>query len=404
MNTESRGFGVKHLIAFAGALLTVGFIGTHLVQKTVFDPNKPEVQARRFNASIESNLCLLIEEDLDRFKKSPLNFARSDLETLIAEATQIARMSNTTAGSNATYTGLKTDYLKGCVGKAKQWLKISTLASTQLDTDYEYLPSEERAVTAKNPNNTGKHKSNGNAPQGVLINARALVVGNAEYRDRPLRNPVNDATAMASQLKDLGFEVSVLLNASSIELKNATERFLREIPKYKVNLLFYSGHGVEIAGRNYLIPSDAEIRRIGEFARQATDLTKLVTDAERYPDVVSIFIVDACRTLPVISETRGVSTGMSEIALKNASGVVVAYSTSPGSLALDGNESLSPYTSALVKQLQSRNRDVETLLKNVTKEVRLVTNGRQIPWYSSSLVGQVSLDTKQSGDRTNVSK
>jgi hypothetical protein len=392
---DSREFKLRHLIIFTAALILVGFTAAHLVQKTIFDPARPEVRERILNASIEQTLCQLIERDLETFKQSPLNFVRSDLETLIAEATKISVASTPMVKTEAIYTGGKTDYLKRCTKRATQWLRITTLASNQLEQDYSYLPQTNGHTKATESINSVLEtpRPETKSPE-KSINARALVIGNSSYRDRPLRNPINDANAMAKELKTLGFKVDIVMDASAIELKRATEEFVQNIPIHDVNLLFYSGHGVEIAGRNYLIPSDAEIRRLGEFARQATDLTKLVTEAEKYPDAVSVFIIDACRTLPTLSDTRGVSNGMSEIKLKKASGIIVAFSTSPGSVALDGNEKLSPYTTALLRHLQSQRTDVETLLKNVTQEVRVMTNGRQVPWYSSSLVGQISLDAK----------
>lgn len=395
MTIESREFKLRHLIIFTATLILAGFTGAHLVQKTLFDPTRPEVREKILNASIEQTLCQSIERDLETFKQSPLNFVRSDLETLIAEATKISIATTPMVQTEAVYTGAKTDYLKRCTKNATQWLRINTLASNQLEQDYSYLPQTKGHRKATESINSDSATPRPEAVSSEKsINARALVIGNSSYRDRPLRNPKNDANAIAKQLQTLGFKVDIVMDASAIELKRATEEFIRNIPSHDMNLLFYSGHGVEIAGRNYLIPSDADIRRLGEFARQATDLTKLVTDAEKYPDAVSIFIIDACRTLPTLSDTRGISSGMSEIKLKNASGIVVAFSTSPGSLALDGNEKLSPYTTALLRHLQSQRTDIETLLKNVTQEVRVMTNGRQVPWYSSSLVGQISLDVK----------
>ena len=391
-----RDYSPRLLVALAVTLLAIGFTSVFVTLKILTDPDRPEVQKARFESSLEINLCEFIKDDLKKFKKSPLNFARSDLETLIAEATVIARMQAKASTEPHVYSKTKTDYLSRCKEEARKWIEIKSVAQHKVPEEREYLltgkePDGGKSLSAQQPDTA----VSANPKTTTHARTRALVIGNFDYRERPLANPGNDAKQIAKKLRELGFEVDLILNTKTGELQSVTERFLKTMANYDLNLFFYSGHGSEISGRNYLIPTDAEIRRIGELARQGTDLSKIITDAEKYQNSVKIFIIDACRTLPILADTRDYSGGLKEIKLKNASGMLVAFATAPGTGALDGTGRLSPYTHALLTQLDSGAQDIETMMKKVSADVQRSTNGRQVPWYSSSLTGEIKILGKQ---------
>lgn len=389
----SRIYTLKHLFILAIPCLFLGFGATFYWLSWYFNPDRPEMRVQMFDRSVEINLCLLIEQDLEQFKESPLTFVRADMDALVAEAAEIAWAEVVGASEDQRYSKSKIDYLRDCRSEAKRWVKIRSLTSSRFASDLEYFLAEERALLHKSLQ--GPETDALASQSKPSTSARALVIGNAQYRDRPLRNPANDANRMSEKLRALGFQVQIVLNADTAQLKEVSKNFIDSMSDYEVNLFYYSGHGVEIFGRNFLLPSDAEIRRLGELARQGTDLTKLVADSEVHSNTVRIFIIDACRSLPVFSQTKEMKSGMKEIQLSGASGTLVAFSTAPGSVALDGKGDLSPYTSALIKQLDDKNFDIESLFKKVGLEVREATSGRQVPWYSSSIVGEIKLVDKK---------
>lgn len=367
----------------------LGFGATFYWLSWYYNPDRPEMRAQIFDRRVEINLCLLIEQDLEKFRASPLTFLRADMDAMVAEATEIAWAEVLGARDDQKYSRSKVDYLGGCRSKAKSWVKVRSILDSRFASDLEYFPPDDRAILEQGLQDV--------SPVGVAsqkltkANARALIIGNSQYRDKPLKNPVNDASRMSERLRALGFQVQLILDADAVQLKEVSQKFVDSMPDYEMNLFYYSGHGAEIFGRNFLLPSDAEVRRIAELARQATDLTKLVADSEAHSKTVRIFIIDACRSLPVFSQSKDLKSGMKEIQLSSASGTLVAFSTAPGSVALDGKGDLSPYTSALIRHLDDGVFDIESLFKNVGLAVREATNGRQVPWYSSSIVGEIKL-------------
>src|SRR5436309_8946814 len=126
----------------------------------------------------------------------------------------------------------------------------------------------------------------------------ALVVGNANYKNGPLRNPVNDAQAVGAVLRVLGFQVMVREDTSQRELLDSLREFSRRAAKSQVRLLFYAGHGVQVKGRNYLMPVDAEVQTEEEIAQKGADITEFLERISKLPDGVNLVVLDACRNNP----------------------------------------------------------------------------------------------------------
>ncbi len=213
----------------------------------------------------------------------------------------------------------------------------------------------------------------------------ALVIGNADYPHAPLLNPVNDARAMSRALRRLGFEVFSLENADKQRMEQAIVRFAGRLNKETSGLFFYAGHGVQVNGRNYLVPVDADINSEREI-RIETVGVNLVLDEMAYADNrINIVILDACRNNPFERRLRGSSRGLA--AIDAARGTLIAYATSPGSVALDGDGSNGVYTEELLRALEEPGLEVEKVFKRVRVGVARRTNQQQIPWESSSLTG-----------------
>jgi uncharacterized caspase-like protein len=212
----------------------------------------------------------------------------------------------------------------------------------------------------------------------------ALVIGNSRYKEVPLRNPGNDASAIAEQLKGMRFAVTTQLDASRQQMIEAIRAHGGSLAKSKgVGLFYFAGHGAQLAWRNYLIPVDAAIRTSDELLVQAVDMNALLDDLFRARNAMNVIIVDACRDNPFGAQVALAQRGLSQ--LDAPAGTLLAYATSPGNVAADGTEANGLYTGFLLKEIQVRNTRIEDAFKRVRLNVRRLSKGQQIPWESTSL-------------------
>jgi uncharacterized caspase-like protein len=232
-------------------------------------------------------------------------------------------------------------------------------------------------------------------------NRIALVIGNAAYRSAPLRNPVNDAQAVAAALKAVGFQVILRENATQREMLDALKEFSQRASKSQVRLLFYAGHGVQIKGRNYLMPVDAEVQTEDDIAQRGADVTELLERLATLANGVNLIVLDACRNNPFSLapaqladsrrfRTRGLASQSAGLAPVQApSGTLIAFSTAPGSVAIDNPlQNNSVYTKHLLANLRTPGLPIERLFKLVRVAVAQETQQQQVPWETSSLMGE----------------
>jgi formylglycine-generating enzyme required for sulfatase activity len=216
----------------------------------------------------------------------------------------------------------------------------------------------------------------------------ALVIGNSEYSTGPLPNPANDAKMMADTLEKLHFEVIRRINADQNAMKRGIQEFGSRLEKggpTAVGLFYYAGHGIQLNGLNYLIPVNARIEREGDVEIEAVSANWVLEQMRYAHNNLNLVILDACRNNPFVRSMRG---GNSGLAVADApTGILIAYSTSPGSVAADGNGKNSPYTDALSKAMLTEHEPVEQIFKHVRIGVMNSTSGKQVPWESSSLTG-----------------
>ena len=220
-------------------------------------------------------------------------------------------------------------------------------------------------------------------------NRIALVIGNSDYKKiSGLTNTVNDAKEMSKTLKNLGFKVIEKINVNREEMMSAIDNFREELVSKKgVGLFYYSGHGIQVNGENYLVPTDADIKSESQVSFRAVNAGEVLSAMYDAKSNVNIVILDACRDNPFKSFSR--SSNSKGLASMNApKGTIVAYATSPGSVASDGgNKKNGLYTSKLLKYLKVKNLKIEEIFKKVRNEMDNETRGAQIPWESSSLTG-----------------
>jgi len=213
----------------------------------------------------------------------------------------------------------------------------------------------------------------------------ALVVGNAAYKTHPLKNPRNDADDMSQTLKGANFTVIDLRDATLSQMRSAVRQFGDKLLENDIGLVYYSGHGVEVKGRNYFIPVNADIEREDEIADQGLDVSLILEKMTTAGKGVNILVVDACRDDPFGRSFRSASKGL--VTMDAPRGTIIAYSTSPGRVASDGEGRNSPYTRALVKAMQTPNRPIEQVFKEVRRAVQEETKNQQTPWENTSLSG-----------------
>jgi hypothetical protein len=223
-------------------------------------------------------------------------------------------------------------------------------------------------------------------PASLVMGKRiALVIGNAKYNIRPLQNPVNDADDVSKALKGSGFDVLDLRNASLREMTEGARTFGDMLKTHDVGLVYYSGHGIEVKGRNYFIPVNADIKREDEVAFQSLDVGLILEKMATANKSVNIMIVDACRDDPFGRSFRSSSSGLA--AVDAPKGSLIAFATSPGKVAVDGDGRNSPYTKHLVRAMQQPNKKIEEVFKEVRRAVQAETKDQQTPWENTSLSG-----------------
>ena len=212
----------------------------------------------------------------------------------------------------------------------------------------------------------------------------ALVIGNSNYKDVVrLKNPVNDAKSMSLALNKLGFEVTELTDASQKDMNRAIGHFGRKLNADSVGLFYYAGHGLQVGGKNYLVPVDALIDGEASIPTETVEVDSVL--AQLTTSALSIVILDACRNNPFERGSRSTAGGLAQIDAPKGS--FIAFATSPGKSAADGNGKNGVYTTELLKQMSVPNLSIESVFKRVRANVARLTGDAQVPWESTSLVG-----------------
>ena len=217
----------------------------------------------------------------------------------------------------------------------------------------------------------------------------ALVVGNSAYASGPLLNPANDARLVAQALSQLGFEVIERRDADQNTMKRAIQEFGERLDKggpQAVGLFYYAGHGVQLNGRNYLIPTKANIEREGDVEIEAVSADWVIEQMRYARNRLNIVILDACRNNPFNRSMRSADRGLAS--MDAPAGILIAYSTAPGAVAEDGSGRNSPYTTSLTRAMLEVHQPLEQVFKHVRADVMSATAGKQVPWEASSLTGE----------------
>ena len=213
----------------------------------------------------------------------------------------------------------------------------------------------------------------------------ALVVGNAAYQHAPLlRNPRNDASDLAVALERLGFTVIKGIDLDKSAMDRTIQQFAAALQGAEAAVFFYAGHGLQMNGVNYLVPTDAQLATAAAPDFELVRLDSVQKSMER-ESATNVLFLDACRNNPLARNlARGMGTRSAEIgrglaAVESGVGTLISFSTQPGNVALDGSGRNSPFTAALLKQLASSQDDLSSLLINVRNDVMSSTQNQQVP-------------------------
>ncbi len=223
----------------------------------------------------------------------------------------------------------------------------------------------------------------------------ALVIGNSNYENAPLANPARDAALMADTLREVGFEV---LEYTDLDRRDLTKAFINLGDRLEENggnattLVYYAGHGAQVNGENYLIPIGAQIEEEIDVEIEGVRASTLLGILRKAKSSLNIVILDACRNNPFESASRSAQTGLAK--MDAPTGTLLAYSTAPGKVAEDGDGTNSTYTRALARAIKTPGAKVEEVFKTVRVNVVDRTQGRQVPWESSSLTGDFVFQEK----------
>jgi hypothetical protein len=227
----------------------------------------------------------------------------------------------------------------------------------------------------------------------------ALVIGNGAYKSVPaLTNPTNDAADVAASLKRSGFDVIIETNLDQAGMQDAIIRFAREARGADVALFYYSGHALQFAGVNYLVPVDAVVRDEVDLRRMAR-ADEILADLQQARNL-RVLVLDACRDNPfaedlrrTIGQGRGINVGRGLAKMESPEGTIISYATQSGRTADDGGGRNSPYTTAFLQHIQDKD-NISTVFQSISAGVYTHTKGAQVPELSLSFFGEFYLNGK----------
>ncbi|WP_095201178.1 caspase family protein [Mesorhizobium carmichaelinearum] len=225
----------------------------------------------------------------------------------------------------------------------------------------------------------------------------ALVIGNSQYREIPtLKNPDKDAEDVSNTFRQAGFDVFVAKDVTKLQFEEKFRNYLAAADGADLAVVYYSGHGFQIGGENFLIPVDASLKDAADMEVQTIRLNDVLQQL-RTKSKIQMIILDACRNDPFprkdywLRDQLIVSGGTGLAQVTGSQNELIAFATEPGAVAYDGSGDLSPFSSAFSRRALAPNQEIRAVMAAVRRDVVKATNGRQVPWENSSLIDDVVL-------------
>ncbi|MDO9083157.1 MAG: caspase family protein [Humidesulfovibrio sp.] len=213
----------------------------------------------------------------------------------------------------------------------------------------------------------------------------ALVIGNSAYKDKPLKNPANDAKDMGRTLQRLGFDVQLKTDVGLRDMEEAIREFGLRLKRGGVGLFYFAGHGVQVQGVNYLVPVGSKVSSESDAKFECVDAGRVLGKMEDAGNELNIVILDACRNNPFTRSFRSVEQGLAR--MDAPTGSIVAYATAPNAVASDGKGQNGMYTKHLLENMTTPGIPIEEVFKRVRIGVIDESAKKQVPWESSSIAG-----------------
>jgi uncharacterized caspase-like protein len=213
---------------------------------------------------------------------------------------------------------------------------------------------------------------------------KALVIGNANYDYSPLQNPVNDAKAMTVSLVNLGFHVTRATNLDHQTMQGTVDAFKSRLSNEEVALFYFSGHGAQVGGQNFLLPiNNRIIRGEKELKKNAVSAQYVLAMMKEVNNGVNLLVLDACRDNPYSGSGKSMNRGLAR--MESPRGALIAFAAAPGQAALDGEGYNGLYTSYLLDALENaEHKRIEDVFMGIQGPVVDESGGKQEPWYQAS--------------------
>jgi uncharacterized caspase-like protein len=214
---------------------------------------------------------------------------------------------------------------------------------------------------------------------------RALVIGNNAYVSAPLRNAVNDVRSMSKALRDLGFQVDIVVDAGNKTMADAVDRFASKISNGDVAVFYYAGHGVQLEGENYLVPIDFDGKDETDLKYRSLPASWVEEKLDKSGAQLKILILDACRTNP-FRLSRGGAAGLAQ--MQGGRGSFIAFATAAGKTAMeDVRAENGLFTGRLVAALKEPGLTLDEVFNRARQEVDRSSGGQQLPYIYSGVIG-----------------
>lgn len=214
----------------------------------------------------------------------------------------------------------------------------------------------------------------------------AVVIGNADYSTSPLDNPVNDANDLTKQLTGIGFKVDTVRNGSRAAMLAAVQRHAAQLTPQTLSVFYYAGHGMQLGGRNFLVPVDLKLNQADDILTQGVSIDEVIAIIAKARPRYQVLILDACRDNPFgDSKLPGLAP------LDAPANTLIAFATAPGKTAEDGRGKNGLYTGHLLRHMGGGDKRVEEVFKLVRVGVLEDSAGRQLPWENTALTGELGL-------------